>query len=255
MAGESYAIPPKDRAIEGILWYIQSNGLAGGDRLPAERELCEIIGVSRTALRAAIARLISCGDLESRRGSGTFVCPPKPLNVFQETYNYSDAVRRAGQVPSSRLVEARMGEADDALARKMSIRPGDPVLTLRRVRLVNDVPASIETAQVNASLCPGLETHDFGCESLYDVLLEQGGVRVEHGREHISISRLNAEEAELLEAEEGTPVFFETSVEYDRDMRVVECCKAVVLPTKYRFADNGEANGVATEVGEEWLRQ
>ena len=65
MAGESYAIPPKDRAVEGIIWYIQSNGLVAGDRLPAERELCEIIGVSRTALRAAIARLVSCGNLES----------------------------------------------------------------------------------------------------------------------------------------------------------------------------------------------
>ena len=37
MAGESYAIPPKDRAVEGILWYIQHHQLAGGDRLPAER--------------------------------------------------------------------------------------------------------------------------------------------------------------------------------------------------------------------------
>lgn len=33
MAGESYAIPPKDRAVEGILWYIQHHQLAGGDRL------------------------------------------------------------------------------------------------------------------------------------------------------------------------------------------------------------------------------
>ena len=60
MAGESYAIPPKDRAVEGILWYIQHHQLAGGDRLPAERVLCEEIGVSRTALRAGITRLISC---------------------------------------------------------------------------------------------------------------------------------------------------------------------------------------------------
>ena len=88
MAGESYAIPPKDHAVEGILWYIQHHQLAGGDRLPAERVLCEEIGVSRTALRAGITRLISCGTLESRRGSGTYVCPPKPLNIFQETYNF-----------------------------------------------------------------------------------------------------------------------------------------------------------------------
>ena len=66
--------PPTDRAVEGILWYIQHHQLAGGDRLPAERVLCEEIGVSRTALRAGITRLISCGTLESRRGSGTGMC-------------------------------------------------------------------------------------------------------------------------------------------------------------------------------------
>ena len=76
MAGESYAIPPTDRAVEGILWSIQHHQLTGGDRLPAERVLCEELGVSRTALRAAITRLFSCGTLESRRGSGTYVCPP-----------------------------------------------------------------------------------------------------------------------------------------------------------------------------------
>jgi len=37
MAGESYAIPPKDRAVEGILWYIQHHQLAGGDLNSAER--------------------------------------------------------------------------------------------------------------------------------------------------------------------------------------------------------------------------
>ena len=88
MSSEPYAIPPKDRAFEGILWYIKHYDLQGGDRLPAERVLCEELGVSRTALRAAITRLISCGTLESRRGSGTYVCPPKPLNIFQETWNW-----------------------------------------------------------------------------------------------------------------------------------------------------------------------
>ena len=243
MAGESYAIPPKDRAVEGILWYIQHYQLGGGDRLPAERVLCEEIGVSRTALRAGIMRLISCGTLESRRGSGTYVCPPKPLNIFQETYNFSDAVR------------TETLEADETLADKLGVAVDAPLLRMQRVRLIEGEPASIETAHVNLSLCPSLPNHDYTQESLYDVLLQEGGVRVEHGCEHVSISRLNAEEAELLQQDEGTPVFYQSSIEFDKDMRFVEHCKSVILPTKFRFADNGEKNGMRSVAGEQWLKQ
>ena len=255
MAGESYAIPPKDHAVEGILWYIQHHQLAGGDRLPAERVLCEEIGVSRTALRAGITRLISCGTLESRRGSGTYVCPPKPLNIFQETWNYTQAVERVGLKSTARLVWSKVVYADIDFAQKAQIDLGMPLFCIRRVRVVNGSPASIETAHVNLSLCPSLTEHDFECESLYDVLLKEGGVRVEHGREHISISRLNVEEAELLQQEEGTPVFYESSIEFDKDMRFVEHCKSVILPTKFRFADNGEENGMRSVAGEQWLKQ
>ncbi|MFR7405153.1 MAG: GntR family transcriptional regulator, partial [Coriobacteriaceae bacterium] len=71
MADEHMGIPPKDRAQEGIRCYIREAHLAGGDKLPSERVLSERLGVSRTALRAAITQLISMHVLESRRGSGT----------------------------------------------------------------------------------------------------------------------------------------------------------------------------------------
>ena len=35
MSSEPYAIPPKDRAFEGILWYIKHYDLQSGDRLPS----------------------------------------------------------------------------------------------------------------------------------------------------------------------------------------------------------------------------
>lgn len=255
MSSEPYAIPPKDRAFEGILWYIKHYDLQSGDRLPAERVLCEELGVSRTALRAAITRLISCGTLESRRGSGTYVCPPKPLNIFQETWNYTQAVERVGSKSTAHLVWSKVVYADIDLAQKAQIDLGMPLFCIRRVRVVNGSPASIETAYVNLSLCPSLPDHDFEQESLYDVLLKEGNVHVTHGKEHISISRLNADEAKLLGAQEGTPVFYKASHERDENDGFVEYCKSVILPTKYRFADNGEADGVATKVGVEWLMQ
>ncbi len=47
--------------------------LRPGERLPAERELSERLGVSRPSLRAAIATLQDQGLLTSRAGSGIFV--------------------------------------------------------------------------------------------------------------------------------------------------------------------------------------
>ena len=243
MSVTSSGVPPKDRAQEGILWYIKSEGLRGGDRLMSERELAEMIGVSRTALRAAITQLISTHVLESRQGSGTYVLPSKPINIFQETYNYSDAVRRAGREPGSRLEYARLIEADEELAGRTCLAVGAPLFEMRRIRFADDEPVSIETAHVNYAICAGIESHDFATESLYDVLAAEYGVHVGHGRERISIARATAEEALLLQVEEGSPVYFERALECQSDGLPVEYLKAVILPSRYRFASNGCENG------------
>lgn len=44
-----------------------------GDRLPAERQFAETLGVSRASLREAIQKLVSRGFLVARQGEGTFV--------------------------------------------------------------------------------------------------------------------------------------------------------------------------------------
>lgn len=62
-----------DRAASGIRALIVSREYEAGERLPAERDLAEQLGLSRPALREGIRRLRSGGVLESRRGSGTYV--------------------------------------------------------------------------------------------------------------------------------------------------------------------------------------
>jgi GntR family transcriptional regulator, transcriptional repressor for pyruvate dehydrogenase complex len=52
---------------------IHSGELAAGDRLPPERDLAKILGVSRPTLRAGIRSLSTVGILQSKQGAGTFV--------------------------------------------------------------------------------------------------------------------------------------------------------------------------------------
>lgn len=52
---------------------IHSGELSAGDRLPPERDLAKLLGVSRPTLRAGIRSLATVGILQSRQGAGTFV--------------------------------------------------------------------------------------------------------------------------------------------------------------------------------------
>lgn len=48
--------------------------LRPGDKLPSERELAEMLGVSRSSIRDAIRSLELMGLVEPRQGAGTIVC-------------------------------------------------------------------------------------------------------------------------------------------------------------------------------------
>ena len=52
---------------------IQTGQLSAGDRLPPERDLAKLLGVSRPTLRAGIRSLTTVGILQSKQGAGTFV--------------------------------------------------------------------------------------------------------------------------------------------------------------------------------------
>lgn len=56
--------------------------VAPGDALPSETRICEMMGVSRTAVREAIRVLSGKGLVESRAKSGTRVRQPEQWNQF-----------------------------------------------------------------------------------------------------------------------------------------------------------------------------
>ena len=73
-----------DQVVGKLLALVQARGLQAGQRLPAERQLAEELGVSRTSVREAIQKLASQGVLLARRGDGTYVQSIAPAQWLQE---------------------------------------------------------------------------------------------------------------------------------------------------------------------------
>ena len=97
--------------------------LAPGERLPAERELCARLGISRSTLRQALTALVQSGHLHAVRGraGGTFVAehlPPAEAPTPADLAGWRDAcdARLAVEVGVAMLAAQRIEpEALDAL--------------------------------------------------------------------------------------------------------------------------------------------
>jgi GntR family transcriptional repressor for pyruvate dehydrogenase complex len=88
-----------EEVVSRIREMIQRGELRPGDRLPPERDLAKLLGVSRPTLRAGIRSLSAVGVLQSKQGAGTFVVgadgPPSldssPLRLMAALHGFTTA--------------------------------------------------------------------------------------------------------------------------------------------------------------------
>ncbi|MDZ7732920.1 MAG: GntR family transcriptional regulator [Acidimicrobiia bacterium] len=93
-----------EQIVDQIVEAVIEGRLPVGAPLPAERELAGQLGVNRTSLRQALARLEQIGLVTSRQGSGTVV---RDLAALTDPVVVQAVVRRVGADMVHDLVELR----------------------------------------------------------------------------------------------------------------------------------------------------
>ncbi|WNB86177.1 FadR/GntR family transcriptional regulator [Cellulomonas sp. ATA003] len=71
-----------DEVVDGIRRMILDGELVPGSRLPVEKDLADLLGVSRGSLREGVRALAILGVLETRQGDGTYVTSLGPSMLF-----------------------------------------------------------------------------------------------------------------------------------------------------------------------------
>lgn len=236
-------VPPFERAYENIRYYIMAHNLKPGDKLPSEREMSEMWHISRTALRSAVRHLVSMHVLESQHGSGTYLSAHRPVSISGSDFisGFSDNVRRVGRTPSSQVIKQQVVTPDAHVSRKLKLDPTQAdhhtTMLLERLRLIDGLPCMLETTYVNRDFFPGIDTHNFAQESLFDVLRDGYHFALTHGHDSLSITKVDEHEAALLGISEGTSVFFQSGIIADDKNEPVEYYKSVIRPDRYAFVN------------------
>ncbi|MCK4536830.1 MAG: FadR family transcriptional regulator [Desulfuromonadales bacterium] len=95
-----------EEIVEQIKGLISSGDLKPGDRVPSERELASMLGVSRPSVREAIMVLDAMGFLVARQGGGTFV---RTLTETSIADPLAKLMEKKDPAMLRSLVEVRMG--------------------------------------------------------------------------------------------------------------------------------------------------
>jgi GntR family transcriptional regulator len=193
-----------------MLQSLQSGEWKPSAAIPSEFELAARFKVSQGTVRKAIDELAAENLLVRRQGKGTYVATHAEQQVqYRFLKLFPDSGDRDREGPAQRLiVDCKRTRASAEISRLLAIRPGDPVLQVRRVLSFAAVPTILEDLWLPGGAFKGLTAErlrDYD-GPMYALFETEFGVRLVRASEKIRAVNADAEQCRLLETTPQTPL-------------------------------------------------
>lgn len=206
-----------------VLKRIRQGDLRESECLPTEMHMVKTLSISRSTIRQALDDLVNEGYLTREKGRGTFVCRPKiDEGFFQRLDSFNQEMRQKGLEPGTQVLSAARVSGRPEINGRLSLPEESPLFHLSRLRLANAEPVVYLETWLPHALLPGVEHVDFSVCSLYQVLEEQYGCRVERAVRKIEAVAAKPQEAGLLGIKPREPICLVRSTAFLADGTPVE---------------------------------
>lgn len=215
-----------------LLERIRSGEFRRGDRIPPERRLEEVFGLSRTTIRQAVSELVQRGVLQRIQGKGTFVTGSVvPFDLHQLT-SFTEDMQARGLTPSNKLVFAGLVDADD---RKLDLlRTENPVFEVHRLRYGDDRIMGFHRAFLPGRFAlPSSDVEHAG--SLYELLAQRFHVEPFASDEMLEGGIANEHEAEALGIPVGAAVLRVERLTFDYSDTPLELVDMCYRADEYKY--------------------
>lgn len=174
--------------------------------LPTENELCQQFNVSKTTIRKAISLLSNENYIEVTQGRGTKVLDFSASQKLSGVTSFTETLIQKGYTVSSKGVFVENISADENIAQKLNIHPGDPVYRIQRVQCADGIPIAIMENIIVASLFPNFHTGHADFISLYTLLEEEYNLVITKAEQILQASKASFADAQILNIDVGDPL-------------------------------------------------
>lgn len=167
-------------------------------KIPGENQFCKVYDLSRTTVRLALEILEKDGYIYKLRGKGSYVSTPK---IYQNRSSFSkfyDDMRNLGKIPVSKILSLKVKKANSHVKEKMQLKEDELICQIKWIRYGNNEPLIYETISLNYALVNGIEEKELTERKLYDILTEDYGIKITHGKELFYPCKLDITEAKNL---------------------------------------------------------
>ena len=229
------SIPLYQQLKELILEALAQGTLQPSDRLPSERQLSELMGISRLTVRHALNDLVNAGWLVPKTGKGTYVQAPKLEQGIHQLMGLTEDMRRRGHVVSSRTVQATRVPASVGLAIEMNLNPGEELILLERLRIVDGIPLGLERSYLVHKLCLGILEYDLEKDSLYRIFRSDYSLRPDRVEQTYEAALAGRREAQHLGISEGAAILLLKRTAFLDTNEVFEHGIAWYCGNRYKF--------------------
>lgn len=231
----SYDMAPKYTHIfQHFVDKIKSGELKDGDKLPTEDILCSYFNVSRITVRNALNELMHEGYIIKKHGKGSYVNTGVAKMQLNSLQGFTEEMKSRGMVPSSKLLNIALINANNIVAGKLHIEIGSKVYCIERLRMANDEPMSIEKVYIPYYLCSDIDRYDL-TKSLYEILDKNYGLYPKKAEQSIEASSAGKREQDILGIKLRSPVLKIERVSYLSNNTPLEYVTSVYRGDKYIF--------------------
>lgn len=155
---------------EQLSRHLRSGEFKPGDLFATEKALCQKYRVSTITAKRVLDDLESEGLLVRHRGRGTYVAQPRVCQNLDHFYRFTTAMLNQGLRPTCKNLSVGTATPETSVSKVLGLGPGEKVVRIERLRLVNDEPFFLHNSYLPQRLFPGLEREDHEGIALYDLL-------------------------------------------------------------------------------------